>query len=164
MTLNNSIFYRDGIIEGVIVREVIRHADMRGWLAELFRADELPPAFMPVMSYVSETLPGIARGPHEHVDQTDLFGFLGPGDLKLYLWDSRINSSTFGSKFSRIVGASSPCVVLVPPGVVHAYKSVLDIPVLVFNVPNQLYEGTGKKSSVDEIRHENASDSPYRLD
>ena len=76
----------DGPIDGVVFRPVSPHRDQRGWLAELYRADELPPDQHPVMVYVSETLPGVARGPHEHVDQTDYFAFFGPGDFLLYLW------------------------------------------------------------------------------
>ena len=43
-------------IEGVIVREITRHDDGRGWLSELFRQDELPREFHPVMGYVSSRL------------------------------------------------------------------------------------------------------------
>ena len=64
-------------IEGVIIRELKRHDDERGWLVELFRHDELEAALHPVMSYVSMTKPGVARGPHEHSDQTDCFCFIG---------------------------------------------------------------------------------------
>jgi dTDP-4-dehydrorhamnose 3,5-epimerase len=62
------------------------------------------------------------------------------------------------------VGASNPTAVIVPPGVVHAYRCVSDIPALVLNAPNQLYAGKGKKEKVDEIRHENITDSPFVLD
>jgi len=154
----------EGTIHDVVIRNIKRFTDSRGWLAEIFRHDELPDEVHPAMCYVSETLPGIARGPHEHVDQTDLFAFLGPGNLKLYLWDARKDSPTFGVKESRIVGESSPCVVTVPPGVVHAYKCVSDKPALVFNAPNRLYAGEGKKEKVDEIRHEEIADSLFQLD
>ena len=35
---------------------------------------------------------------------------------------------------------------------------------LVFNGANRLYKGWGKQELVDEIRHEDQADSPYRLD
>ena len=44
---------------------------------KVYREDELPAEQQPAMAYVSETLPGVARGPHEHVDQTDSFAFSG---------------------------------------------------------------------------------------
>ena len=40
-----------GEIEGVIVRELRRFNDDRGWLTELFRHDELEPEFYPTMTY-----------------------------------------------------------------------------------------------------------------
>ena len=156
--------YQEGNIHDVLVKELKRYTDSRGWLMEIFRHDELPFEVHPAMCYVSETLPGIARGPHEHVDQTDLFAFLGPGSLKLYLWDARKDSPTFGNKITKMVGEEYPCVVIVPPGVVHAYKCVSEKPALVFNAPNRLYAGKGKKEKVDEIRHEEIVDSPFLLD
>jgi len=50
------------------------------------------------MSYISQTEPGIIRGPHEHKDQADLFCFIGPSTFRLYLWDARKGSPTFGQK------------------------------------------------------------------
>jgi dTDP-4-dehydrorhamnose 3,5-epimerase len=38
------------------------------------------------------------------------------------------------------------------------------VPGLVFNAPNRLYAGYGKKEPVDEIRHEDASPSPFLMD
>ena len=76
-------------IADVLVRPLARHSDGRGWLVELYREDELADALHPVMAYVSQTQPGVARGPHEHVDQSDYFAFIGPGDFELLLWDTR---------------------------------------------------------------------------
>lgn len=117
-----------------------------------------------MMAYVSQTLPGVARGPHEHRWQTDYFAFFGPGDFKLYLWDARPNRPTCGNRQTLIVGQSNPQSVIVPPGVVHAYRNVSEVPGLVFNAPNRLYAGWGKKEPVDEIRHEDRPGSPFLLD
>jgi len=159
--MNDTINFTEGTIHDVVIREVKRFTDSRGWLAEMFRRDELPENLHPMMAYVSETLPGVARGPHEHAEQSDLFAFLGPGDLKLYLWDTRRDSPTYGVKWSKVVGETFSCVVTVPPGVVHAYKCVSDNPALVFNAPNRLYAGEGKKERVDETRYEDVADSPF---
>jgi len=75
-------------IADVLFRPLRQHADSRGWLVELYREDELAESLHPVMAYVSQTQPGVARGPHEHVDQTDYFAFIGPGDFELVLWDA----------------------------------------------------------------------------
>jgi dTDP-4-dehydrorhamnose 3,5-epimerase len=156
--------FRDGPIDGVMVRAISVYADQRGWLAELYREDELSESVHPVMAYVSETLPGVARGPHEHVDQTDCFAFFGPGDFLLYLWDSRPDSATRGHSMKMTVGQSNRQCVIVPPGVVHAYQNVGATPGWVFNAPNRLYAGPRKRGPVDEIRHEDQAESPYRLD
>lgn len=151
-------------IADVIVRPLARHADARGWLVELYREDDLAEAIHPVMAYVSQTLPGVARGPHEHADQTDYFAFLGPGDFELFLWDAREGSPTHGLHTRSIHGESNPSAVSIPPGVVHAYRNVSSVPGWVFNAPNRLYAGRGKREPVDEIRHEHDPQSPYRLE
>jgi dTDP-4-dehydrorhamnose 3,5-epimerase len=156
--------FRTGEIAGVIWRPLKKYHDSRGWLCELFRDDELPAEFRPTMAYISATEPGVARGPHEHVDQADCFCFLGPSNFKIYLWDRRADSPTHNVKQTDIVGADKPMLLIVPPGIVHAYKNVGAEPGLVFNCPNRLYKGNGRKEPVDEIRHEDQADSPYQLE
>jgi dTDP-4-dehydrorhamnose 3,5-epimerase len=155
--------FKPGDIEGVIFRPLKKFDDARGWLCELFRHDELPAEYHPVMAYASVTKPGVARGPHEHVDQADCFCFIGPSNFKLYLWDNRPAAKTHGHFWSDVLGIDKPMLVIIPPGVVHAYQNVGSEPGLVFNCPNQLYRGPGKKDAVDEIRHEEENDSPFRL-
>lgn len=149
------------MINEVIIKEISKNHDERGFLAELFRADELD--FKPAMSYASFTNPGIIRGPHEHVAQSDCFVFLGPGSFALHLWDRRANSSTNGEKMEIIVGENNPTLVIVPPGVVHGYKCVSEIPALSLNFPDKLYRGEGKKEEIDEIRWEKDPESPYKI-
>ena len=156
--------YKPGPIEGVVFKPLKRYNDARGWLVEVYRQDELAPIDYPRMGYVSETRPGVARGPHEHVDQSDYFAFIGPGDFKLYLWDARQHSPTFGNRRTEVVGQSNMQAVIIPPGVVHAYLNVSDVPGWVVNCPNRLYAGEGRKEPVDEIRHEDVANSPFVLD
>jgi dTDP-4-dehydrorhamnose 3,5-epimerase len=156
--------YRKGKIHDVVVRPLSKFLDERGWLAELFRSDELDAGLMPVMAYVSMTQPGVARGPHEHVDQTDYFCFIGPSNFKVYLWDSRTDSPSFGVRQVIYAGLDAPVMLIVPPGVVHAYKNIGNENGIVFNAPNRLYAGEGKRSAVDEIRHEEASEANFLLD
>lgn len=151
-------------IDGVIFKPLKQFNDSRGWLIELFRQDELAGGDRPQMAYVSQTLPGVARGPHEHVDQSDYFAFVGPGDFKLYLWDARPHSATHRQRQSVVVGQSNMQAVIIPPGVVHAYKNISEVPGWVFNCPNRLYAGEGRRQPVDEIRHEDRPGSPYMLD
>ena len=92
------IAFTEGPIDGVEIRPLKFFNDKRGWLIEIFRHDELEKDLWPVMMYVSSTLPGVARGPHEHVDQTDGFAFIGPSDFRLFLWDTRPGSPTLGHR------------------------------------------------------------------
>ncbi|MGB9834882.1 MAG: dTDP-4-dehydrorhamnose 3,5-epimerase family protein [bacterium] len=155
-------------IEGVVMWEVTKFQDQRGWLMETFRLDFLEEAglreYFPVMSYISLTLPGIARGPHEHLEQSDFFAFLGPSDFEVHLWDNRPESSSYGLHIKLLLGESHPACLIVPPRVVHAYKNVGGKDGLVLNFPNRLYAGRGKKEPVDEVRHENDPNSRFKLE
>ncbi|MCS7236986.1 MAG: dTDP-4-dehydrorhamnose 3,5-epimerase family protein [Thermoguttaceae bacterium] len=156
--------FRQGEINGVIVRRLVVREDHRGWLVELFRHDELDPPLWPVMAYISQTLPGVVRGPHEHKVQSDHFVFLGTTAFKLYLWDNRPDSASFGVAQTFLFPRGEFWSVVIPPGVVHAYRNVGQEPGLVFNCPNRLYAGWGRKELVDEVRHEDRPDSPFRLE
>ena len=156
--------FKEGVIEGVVVRELKKFSDPRGWLMELFRADEIPEEFMPVMGYISVTGSGIARGPHEHADQADYFCFLGPSNFKVYLWDNRKDSPTHMNRQVIVAGEDSPMAVIVPAGVVHAYKNIGTTDGMVINCANRLYAGYGRKEPVDEIRHEKDPATIFRLD
>ena len=146
-------------MEGVMIKELNVFTDERGWLTELFRYDETD--FRPVMSYVSMTKPGIARGPHEHIDQSDFFCFFG--NFRLYLWDNREGSLSYGEKFVFDT-KGKPVTAIVPPRVVHAYKNMGPGEGLVLNLPDRLFRGQGKKDPVDEVRYENDPDSPFRIE
>lgn len=146
--------------DGVTIVPLARFEDSRGWLSELFRSDELPGGFFPEMGYVSVTKPGVSRGPHEHVHQTDGFCFLN-GRYRLYLWENREGHPEMATEVE--VGEANPVLVLVPPGVVHAYKNVGDADAFVLNFPDKLYAGKGKSEPVDEIRHENQPGSRFQV-
>jgi len=156
--------FKEGPIEGVRVTAFRKYQDERGWLMEVFRHDELPAEFHPAMAYLSLTKPGVIRGPHEHRDQADLFGWAGPGDFKVTLWDNRAGSPTFGNRMELDLGADHPGSVLVPKGIVHCYRCTSREPGLVLNCPNRLFMGPGKAEPVDEIRHEDDPASPFVLD
>jgi dTDP-4-dehydrorhamnose 3,5-epimerase len=156
--------FRVGEIQGVVVKKLAKAFDPRGWLAELFRKDELEEEFVPAMAYISSTSPGITRGPHEHWDQADLFCFIGPSNFKLRMWDNREESETFRCMTTIVVGADNPASVLIPAGVVHGYQNIGEVEGIVINCPNRLYRGPGRKDEVDEIRHETDGESRFLMD
>ncbi len=148
-------------MQGLIIKQLQRYDDERGWLTEIYRNDELD--YAPAMGYVSLTNPGVIRGPHEHVKQSDCFVFVGPGDFELHLWDRRESSETKGDHQVLTVGQSAPTMVIVPPGIVHGYKCVSDTPAYSINLPDTLYRGKAKSEEVDEIRWEQDPNSPYLI-
>lgn len=156
--------FKNGKIEGVIVRDLVKFVDERGWLAETFRHDELEEQYFPVMGYISMTNADLARGPHEHAEQADNFAFIGPSNFKIYLWDNRKHSATYMTKQVVFAGEDAPKSLIIPPGVVHAYKNIGGKLGGVLNFPNRLFAGKGKKEPVDEIRHEADANSIYTLD
>ena len=151
-------------IKGIVIHQLKRYDDSRGWLMELFRQDELAPEFHPVMSYISMTRPGVTRGPHEHADQADCFCFIGPSTFRLYLWDNRKDSPSYGHRSILDLGENEPAMVLVPKGVVHAYRNIGEVDGIVYNAPNRLFAGQDRKEPVDEIRHEDDPNSSFKLD
>jgi dTDP-4-dehydrorhamnose 3,5-epimerase len=153
-----------GAIRGVSVHDLRKLVDERGWVAEIYRHDELQKDYHPVMSYISSTQPGVMRGPHEHLEQTDLFCFIGPSNFKLRMWDNRPESETYNCMMTLFVGADNPKSVLVPNRIVHAYRNIGALPGIVISHPNRLYRGTGRRGQVDEIRHENDPETVFRMD
>ena len=80
----------------------------------------------------------------------------------LYLWDNRKNSPTYGNKM--VIEDANGLVALVPPGGVHAYKNTGDADGMVINLPDRLFAGREKKEKVDEVRHENNPESPFKVE
>jgi len=146
-------------MNGLEIRELSIYEDNRGWLCEILRDDESE--FRPVMSYLSMTKPGLVRGPHEHIKQTDFFCFIGR--FRIYLWDNRKTSATYGEK--KIAETTDiPTIAVVPPGIVHAYKNIDSKESLVINLPDKLFMGWGKRDPVDEIRYEDDPLSPFKIE
>lgn len=158
-----SVFTK-GKIHDVIIYPIKKFVDERGWLAELFRHDDIAEEFYPAMAYISVTEPLVQRGPHEHVDQTDLFCFLGAGNFKMRMWDNRADSPTYRFVMTLFVGADNPQAIIVPKGVVHAYTNTSAVEKgVVINCPNRLFMGENKKEEIDEIRHEDDPETIYTM-
>jgi len=149
------------MIKDVIIKKLQKFEDERGWLTEIWREDES--GYKPVMSYISQTKPGVVRGPHEHKFQSDCFVFIGPGNFELHLWDNREDSPSKNEHLKIKAGEEDPTMIIVPPGVVHGYKCVSSVPGWCINLPNKLYKGNDKQEEIDEIRWEADKNSPYKI-
>jgi dTDP-4-dehydrorhamnose 3,5-epimerase len=150
-------------LSGVRVEALPVFSDPRGSLHELYRSDEIPKGFKPVMACCSWSAPAVTRGPHQHVLQDDYFVFAGPSDFRVYLWDDRPGAAGAAKGWFINTGASAPARIYVPHGVVHAYRNIGAVPGVVVTVTSLLFKGKGRRDPVDEIRHELNPNSPYRL-
>jgi dTDP-4-dehydrorhamnose 3,5-epimerase len=150
-------------LPGVRVEALPIFKDMRGSLHELFRTDEIPAGFKPLMACSSWSHPGVTRGPHQHTMQDDYFTFAGPSNFTIYLWDDRPPASGAAKGWFILTGEQAPARLYVPRGVVHAYRNTGFVMGLVVTVTSLLFKGEGRRDPVDEIRHELNPDTPYRL-
>jgi dTDP-4-dehydrorhamnose 3,5-epimerase len=150
-------------LPGVRVEALPVFHDSRGSLHELYRSDEIPAEFKPVMACCSWSTPGVTRGPHQHVMQDDYFTFAGPSDFNVYLWDDRGGSAKAERGWLIRTGAQAPSRIYVPRGVVHAYRNTGNADGLVVTVTSLLFKGEGRRDPVDEIRHELNPNSPYKV-
>lgn len=151
-------------LSGVRFGSLACHQDSRGHLVSLFRKDELRVDGLwldtPPMAYLSVTKPGVLRGPHEHLTQTDIFIFCNSA-FEVFLWDNRKTSASHWGRMRLVTHAGEYSRLIIPPGVVHAYRA-LDQEGTVINCPDKLYAGWKQSQPVDEIRHENDPGSPFQ--
>lgn len=144
------------------------HTDKRGSSFEMHRADN-PEDTNIRMGYLSWTLPGESRGPHEHTEQTDLFIFAGPGMFELRLWDIRHQPKKISVELAKelqrsyIIGNENPVKLKIMPGIVHGYKNISSVPGLVLNFPDELYRGWKKNAFADERKWELEKDNPFSM-
>ncbi len=111
-----------GKIEGLQVKNLQVIPDERGWLMEILRSDDdIFKKFVQV--YMTTAYPGVVKGWHYHKIQTDNFTCIN-GMMKVVLYDSRENSTTYGNIMESFVGDKKPILISVPPLVYHGFKGI----------------------------------------
>ena len=107
------------MIEGLQRFELERHADERGWFAELSRASALPKPIRQVN--LSHSRSGVIRGLHYHErGQDDVFVCLA-GMVRVVVLDR-----TSGETFSEDIGDDNPVAIYVPGILAHGYEALTD--------------------------------------
>lgn len=125
------------MIEGVVIKSLRVFADERGTLMEMLRSDD--PLFQKFgQSYVSMNYPGVIRAWHWHELQTD-FWVCVKGMIKAVLYDRRPDSTTFGQTQEVFMGERNQVLLVIPPQVVHGYKTIGIEPALLVNFPTEVY-------------------------
>ena len=101
--------------------------------------------------------PGVVKGWHYHKIQTDYFCVV-KGMMKVVLYDDRQGSPTRGVVNEFFLGEMNPCLVRIPPLVIHGMKAVGTEPGLLVNCPSEAYV----HHQPDEYRiHPHDNDIPY---
>ena len=138
------------MIEGVEVKQLVKHADERGFLMELLRSDD--PIFRKFgQAYVSMNYPGVVRAWHWHRKQDDHFVAV-KGMIKVALYDGREGSPTRGRIDEFFLGEHNPLLVRVPPEVQHGWKCVGLDEAYIVNAPTEVYRYDDPDQ--DELPHD----------
>ena len=127
------------MIHGVVTKDLITHADERGYFREIIRiTDDFFNEGFGQLSH-SLVLEGTAKGWHIHKLQTDWI-YVATGALKVALYDTRGESPTQGELLEILLGdIYSAQVVKIPPGVAHGYRALAG-PTHVIYVMNRTYD------------------------
>lgn len=133
------------MIEGVYFKDLITHADDRGFFREVIRTtDEFFSVGFGQLSH-SLVYGGVIKAWHAHVYQTQ-WTYVISGLLKVALHDSRPSSSTAGETMEFLAGDYQAVrVYSFPPGVLHGYCCV-------GGPSHVLYVTSGVYDLSDEIR------------
>jgi dTDP-4-dehydrorhamnose 3,5-epimerase len=144
------------MIDGVKVKKLKVIPDERGRVCEILRADD--DVFRKFgQAYVTTGFPGVVKAWHSHKLQTDYLTCVS-GMMKLVLYDARKDSPTRGEVSEFFVGVHNPLLVVIPPGVMHGFKTISETEAVVINFPTECYN----PAAPDEYRVEaHSKDIPY---
>jgi len=136
------------MIHGVVVKQLTRHVDDRGYLMEILRDDD--EHFLGFgQVYISACFPGVVKAWHCHEHQTDNFCVVS-GNAKIGLYDDRPDSPTNGQQHAIVAGDLNPVLVQIPPLVWHGVAAVGGRTAITLNVPTRHYN----RESPDELRRD----------
>jgi dTDP-4-dehydrorhamnose 3,5-epimerase len=130
------------MIEGLVIKNLTKHFDERGFFAELLRKDwnELLIGCNIVQFNLSYSFPNIIRAWHRHLrGQIDYF-ICVEGSIKVCAYDDREASETYG-ELDEIVLSSERLRVARIPGILwHGYKALGTKPINLLYGVNRLYD------------------------
>ncbi|GAB1372352.1 dTDP-4-dehydrorhamnose 3,5-epimerase family protein [Candidatus Kapaibacterium sp.] len=128
-------------IDGVIVKELKNVAKETGYLSEIFR-DDWDLANQDVRQIFQVTLfEKSISGWHTHKITTDRI-YINNGLVKIVLYDSRVDSPTYGMVNEFRFGTLRPALVIIPPNVWHAVQNLYDGTSQLINIVDHAYQYT----------------------
>lgn len=128
-----------GTIEGVVIHQLVRHADDRGYFEELIRVDDT--FFTEGFGQLSHSkmYPGIVKAWHIHKTQIDWW-YVACGRLRIALHDMRENSPTRSvTQELQLGGDLPPTILKIPAGIAHGCKAIGEVPTHLFYVTSNTY-------------------------
>jgi dTDP-4-dehydrorhamnose 3,5-epimerase len=109
------------VIKGVEIKELVTHADERGFFREIIR--ETDPFFEHFGQWSHSLMfAGTAKAWHHHSRQTDWWYAIGT--LKVALHDLREGSPSRGETMAFLLGDRFAKCVKIPPGVAHGCRAL----------------------------------------
>lgn len=130
------------MINGVVITNLIKRVDERGFFCEIFRNDwiKLLKEDKVVQFNLSTSYPGIVRAWHRHLrGQVDYY-YCIKGAVKVCAYDDRPDSPTFGEVDEIILSEEDLRVVRIPGILWHGYKVIGNETVKVLYAVNRLYD------------------------
>jgi dTDP-4-dehydrorhamnose 3,5-epimerase len=127
------------MIEGVLLKRLIKHSDDRGFFAELVRDDE--PELLERFGQASWSMsyPGVIKAFHYHENQDDLW-FFPSGNAQVVLYDLREDSATNGNTDVYYMGEENQVMLLIPKGVAHGYRVLGQKPATIIYFTTESYD------------------------
>ena len=125
-------------IRGVVIRRAITHTDERGTLCEILNPSwGVHPAPL-VYVYQFTIRPGKVKGWHVHRLHDDRI-FISRGEVRVVLYDSRVDSPTHGLVNEVFRTALDRDLMVIPAGVYHAHQNCGTEDALFISMPTRGY-------------------------
>jgi dTDP-4-dehydrorhamnose 3,5-epimerase len=111
-------------IDGVVIRPLTRHGDLRGGFVETYRKEWFDGPAM-LQGNRSDSASGTIRGLHFHAKQAD-YWLCMKGRLLVCLHDLRRSSPTYGVTQGVVLTGDTEAGIYIPPGVLHGFGALED--------------------------------------
>ncbi|MBI2611201.1 dTDP-4-dehydrorhamnose 3,5-epimerase family protein [Candidatus Gottesmanbacteria bacterium] len=119
------------LIEGVMVKDLFRHPDDRGYFEEIIRVTD--PFFQEGFGQLSRSFmrQGVVKAWHVHKTQIDWW-FVFRGTLQVALYDQRRESKTYKRLIYFEWDESEDVAIKIPPLIAHGLKVIKNEAILVY--------------------------------
>ena len=130
------------MIEGIVVKDLVKHVDERGFFTELMRGDwkELLGEDGIVQFNLSYSYSDIVRAWHRHLRGQDDYFICIEGSIKICAYDDREDSETYGELDEIVLSSEGLRVARIPGILWHGYKAVGTEPIRLLYGVNRLYD------------------------